>query len=127
METVQVLWVPHELMPDPVHPPKPKPAAGVAVSVTCGFPVKLAEQVPGQLIPAGLLVIVPVPAPATFTVSCETPFTSPWHPPSKKSKKNKPRTATSLRAMQGILNEFQRELGCRAVLSGWLGEARRRS
>jgi hypothetical protein len=77
-DTVQVLLCfPHELTPDPDHPPKPNPAAGVAVKVTCGLPVKFAEQVPGQLMPAGVLVMVPVPAPATFTVNWETPFTSP--------------------------------------------------
>src|SRR5690348_8646010 len=93
-DTVQVVWVPHEFMPVPVHPAKLEPGAGIAVSVTCGLPVKLAEQVPGQLIPAGELVIVPVPAPSTLTVSCETPFTSPWHPPRNAIEKNKPVTAS---------------------------------
>jgi ABC-type transport system involved in cytochrome c biogenesis permease subunit len=41
---------------------------GVSLSVTCVFGGKLAEQVVGQLIPAGLLVTVPVPAPAMVTV-----------------------------------------------------------
>lgn len=70
-----------QLAPDavqPVHPPNPKLLlAGVAVRTTLGWPVKLAEQVPGQLIPAGLLVTVPLPAPSTVTVNCETPFTRP--------------------------------------------------
>jgi hypothetical protein len=42
---------------------------GVAVSTT-GFPLsKFAEHVVGQLIPVGLLVTVPVPVPASITVS----------------------------------------------------------
>ena len=38
------------------------------MSVTCAFWAKDAEQVDGQLIPAGLLVTVP--DPVTVTVSC---------------------------------------------------------
>jgi hypothetical protein len=53
----------------PDHPAKVTPAAGSAVNTTC-FPLaKLALQVPGQLIPAGLLVTVPTPVPALCTVS----------------------------------------------------------
>jgi len=55
--------------PPPLHPPKYSPVAGVSVSVTCVFGAKPAEQVPGQLIPAGLLVTVPVPVTATVTES----------------------------------------------------------
>ncbi len=55
----------------PVHPPlqleKTSLVAGVALSVTCVFCGKLAEHVAGQLIPAGLLVTVPVPVPAMVT------------------------------------------------------------
>ena|SRR5438046_62423 len=77
MFTVQLL----PLAVQPVHPPKPKlPFAGVAVRITFGWPVKLAEHVPGQLIPGGELVTVPLPAPSTVTVSSETPRTNPWHP-----------------------------------------------
>jgi len=68
--TVQVVLDPVQF---PVQPPNPKLVAGVAVSVTCETPLKVAEQVPGQLIPGGLLVTVPEPGPATLTVSCETP------------------------------------------------------
>ena len=49
-------------------PPKPEnvnPAPGVAVSVTLVPPVKLAEQVEGQFIPAGWLVTVPLPETET--------------------------------------------------------------
>jgi hypothetical protein len=49
----------------PVHPPNDEPVAAAAVSVT-GVPLlKLAEQVEPQLIPSGLLVMVPEPLPAS--------------------------------------------------------------
>ncbi|PYM68547.1 MAG: hypothetical protein DME11_00055, partial [Candidatus Rokuibacteriota bacterium] len=48
--------------PPPLQPVKVEPAAGAAVSVTAVPLVKLAEQVAPQVIPAGLLVTVPVPA-----------------------------------------------------------------
>jgi hypothetical protein len=55
----------------PVHPPlqpeKTSLVAGVSLSVTCVFCGKLAEHAAGQLIPAGLLVTVPVPDPAMVT------------------------------------------------------------
>jgi hypothetical protein len=47
----------------PLHPAKVVPAAGVAVSVTSVPLLNEAEQVPPQLIPAGLLVTVPLPLP----------------------------------------------------------------
>ncbi len=56
---VQVLAVP--LQVPPLHPLKTLLVAGFSVSVTCVFAAKLAEHVPGQLMPAGLLVTVPVP------------------------------------------------------------------
>lgn len=59
------------LMPEqpPLHPPKEKLLLGVAVSVSCAPGAKVALHVPGQLIPAGLLVTDPVPLPASATVS----------------------------------------------------------
>src|SRR3989454_6605042 len=54
--------------PPPAQPVKVEPAAAVAVSVTAVPLVKLAEQVTPQLIPAGELVTVPLPAPAGVTV-----------------------------------------------------------
>ena len=54
--------------PPPLQPVKVEPAAGVAVSVTAVPLAKLAEQVAPQVIPAGLLVTAPAPAPALETV-----------------------------------------------------------
>ena len=48
---------------------KDEPAAAVSESVTCVPDGKLELQVPGQLIPGGALVTVPVPVPALLTVS----------------------------------------------------------
>jgi hypothetical protein len=53
----------------PLHPANEKPVAGVAVRVTCVPSLKLAAHVPGQLMPAGALVTVPLPTPAEVTVS----------------------------------------------------------
>src|SRR5258706_4258267 len=58
-------------LPRPVHAPDQKekmlPVPGVSVSVTWVFGGKPAEHAVGQLIPAGLLVTVPLPD--TVTVS----------------------------------------------------------
>jgi hypothetical protein len=62
----------HVLVPvqdPPLHPVKNCPDPGVAVSVTAVFGAKLAEHVVGQLIPAGLLVTVPVPVSVTVRPS----------------------------------------------------------
>src|SRR5207245_4243333 len=60
---------PGPVQPAPLQPPKVEPAAGAAVSVTAVPLAKLAAQVAPQLMPAGLLVTVPAPAPALETVS----------------------------------------------------------
>jgi len=52
----------------PLQPVKVEPAAGVAPRVTDAPLAKLAEQVVGQLMPAGVLVTVPVPVPASVRV-----------------------------------------------------------
>src|SRR5947209_1114672 len=52
----------------PVHPVKVEPVVAVGVSVTCVPLLKLAVHVVPQLIPAGLLVTVPLPVPAFVTV-----------------------------------------------------------
>lgn len=62
--TVQVV-VP--VQPD--QPPNVSFVAGVSVNVICVFCGNEAEQVVGQLIPAGLLVMVPLPVPAVVTVN----------------------------------------------------------
>jgi hypothetical protein len=51
----------------PLKPEKVQPEAGDAVSVTPVPELKLAAQVPGQLMPAGELVTVPVPETVTDT------------------------------------------------------------
>src|SRR5579863_1658883 len=49
----------------PLQPAKVEPAFGVAVNVTLVPEEKFAAQVAGQLIPAGLLITVPAPLPAS--------------------------------------------------------------
>jgi len=53
----------------PLQPVKADPTTGLAVSVTLALLEKLAVQEVPQLIPAGLLVIVPLPAPVRLTTS----------------------------------------------------------
>src|SRR3954454_2434562 len=52
----------------PDHPPKVDPALGVADKVTAVPLGKVAVQVDPQLMPAGVLVMVPAPPPAVWTV-----------------------------------------------------------
>jgi hypothetical protein len=69
--TVQVLFCAGWQLAD--HPAKTDPGAGIAVKLTWLFNVKLAEHpVPElvlQLIPVGVLVIVPVPRPGPEMVN----------------------------------------------------------
>jgi hypothetical protein len=51
----------------PPHPVKLAPVAGVAVRVTAVPLLYCAEHVPGQLMPAGSLVTVPVPETETLS------------------------------------------------------------
>jgi hypothetical protein len=60
--------VPVPVHPAPLHPANVDPVVAAAVSTTTCPLVKLAEHVAPQLIPAGLLVTVPVPVPASSTV-----------------------------------------------------------
>jgi hypothetical protein len=55
--------------PAPLQPPKMDPPSGVAVSVTTVPLANEAAHVAPQLIPAGLEVTVPVPAPVLLTAS----------------------------------------------------------
>jgi hypothetical protein len=66
--TLQVVPVPEQ--PPPLQPWKVEPLAGAAVKMT-GLLGNAAEHVAPHVIPAGLLVTVPVPAPALLTVSVE--------------------------------------------------------
>jgi hypothetical protein len=63
--TVQIPVPEH---PPPLQPENVEPAAGLAERVTLVPAGKLPEQVVPQLIPAGKLVTVPLPAPALPTV-----------------------------------------------------------
>jgi hypothetical protein len=67
---VHVVLVPLQRLPALDQPPNALPAAGVAVNVTLVPGANCAVQVPAQLIPAGLDVTVPVPAPARTTATC---------------------------------------------------------
>ncbi len=61
--------VPVPVQPPPLQPVNVEPAAGVAVRVTAVPVVKPVEQVAPQVMPAGALVTVPLPAPDFATVS----------------------------------------------------------
>jgi len=69
-----VVQVPVPAHPPPLQPANTDPADAVAVSVTVlpvGNWALAALQVVPQLMPDGLLVTVPVPVPALFTVRME--------------------------------------------------------
>jgi len=105
---VQVLvLVPLPLVPGVLHPPKPNDAVGavtgVAVKVTCDTPLNVAVQVGGQLIPAGLLVTVPSPAPASSIATSFTPGCRPWHPNSANTDTRAARPATHRQMICEIL------------------------
>ena len=61
--------VPVPEQPPPLQPVKVEPAAGAAVKVTAVPLANAAEHAAPQEMAAGLLVIVPVPAPLELTVS----------------------------------------------------------
>ena len=65
-EMVQVVLVPLQL---PDHPANLEPDLAAAVSLTDVPGVNFAAHVLPQLTPAGLVVTVPAPVPALFTVS----------------------------------------------------------
>ena len=60
--------VPVPVQPAPLQPANVEPSAATAVSVTAVPLAKFAEQVVGQIIPAGALITVPAPVPASLTV-----------------------------------------------------------
>src|SRR5262247_4677060 len=63
------LQVPVPVQPPPLQPVKLEPAAGAAVSVTAVPLANEAEHVAPHVMPAGALVMVPLPAPLLLTVS----------------------------------------------------------
>lgn len=67
----------HAPLPEqlPLQSANEKLVAGVSVKVTAVFGAKPALQVPGQLIPAGLLVTVPIPVSATVRPGLNVPVT----------------------------------------------------
>src|SRR5262249_39247173 len=77
---------PRMICAQPVMPTKVDPAAAEPESVTGPEP-KLAEQFPGQLMPAGSLVTVPDPVPVRLTVMV---------PASVRSPRTKHRTAPAI-------------------------------
>src|SRR6266403_1714391 len=82
LATVQLPVPEHPL---PLQPVNVEPAAAAAVNVTEVPLVNDAEQVAPQEIPAGLLVTVPLPAPALETVSVE-PVDTPVTDTSRESE-----------------------------------------
>ena len=66
IRTVQVLALPEHAPPQPE---KHEPAPGLAVRTTGVESGKVDEQIAPQLIPGGLEVTVPEPAPSVFTSS----------------------------------------------------------
>jgi hypothetical protein len=77
---VHVAAVPADAQ-SPPQPPKVEPAVALAVRVTLVPLAKLAVQIPGQVIPAGVLITVPVPLPETTTVRLGPlgVMLYPWH------------------------------------------------
>jgi hypothetical protein len=67
-ELIDTLQVPVPEQPLPDQPSNIAPDAGEAVKVTTAPCEKLDVQVPGQEIPAGLLLTLPVPVPPSDTL-----------------------------------------------------------
>src|SRR5262245_63251183 len=63
--------VPAAMPMSPLQPVKVEPAAGVAVSVTAVPLANEVEHVAPHVMPAGALVMVPLPAPLLLTVSAK--------------------------------------------------------
>ena len=66
---IVTLHVPVPVQPPPLQPVNVEPAAGAAVKVTTVPLVKPVEHVAPQEMPAGALVMLPLPAPDVATVS----------------------------------------------------------
>jgi hypothetical protein len=65
---IVTMQVPVPEQPPPLHPPKVDGEVGLAIRVTVALAAKSKLQVGPQSIPAGELVIVPLPVPALVTV-----------------------------------------------------------
>lgn len=127
-ETVHGLVVPVQLpvltlSPGTLHPPKPNDAVGAvtgeAVNVTEDTPWNVAVQVGGQLIPAGVLVTEPSPAPASSIETSFTPRVRPWHPKNVHIDAMAATAATSRQVIREILfNSNLDEAGSELVGTG---------
>jgi hypothetical protein len=100
----------------PLHPENSKLAAGVAVKVTWVPEGKLALQVPGQLMPAGVLVMVPFPGPADVTANWKPVPGPPWltnprHPARNKRPTTSPVVGSSFREVAMKSPPLNRRLG----------------
>jgi hypothetical protein len=65
---IVTVQVPVPEQPPPLQPAKVEPAAGDAVRVTIALLLYVSEQSEPQLMPAGLLVTVPLPLPVLLRV-----------------------------------------------------------
>jgi hypothetical protein len=74
LEFIVTVQVPVAFVHAPLHPANVEFPPAAAVSVTIVPLGKFAEQAVGQLMPDGLVVTVPLPVPASATVSVK--FTS---------------------------------------------------
>jgi len=70
-EVLSINVITHDAVPlqAPDHPTNVEPVTGVAVKVTLEPLLKLALHLVPQLIPAGLLVMIPAPFPLAWTLS----------------------------------------------------------
>ena len=98
--SVHVVLVP--LHPPPDHPAKALAAPGAAVNVTLVPGANVALHAPPQLIPAGLDVTVPVPAPASniFTCGWTTEMGSPT--PARADSAPGPATLMTMTSCCGV-------------------------
>src|SRR5215469_14183155 len=87
------------------------------------MPRNVAVQVGGQLIPAGLLVTEPSPAPAISTETSFTPRVRPWHPKSTNIDTTAAAPATNRQRISKVLfNPNLDEAGAELVGSGSVEE-----
>lgn len=105
----------------PDQPVKVEVESGVAVSVSCIPPEKVALQVDPQLMPLGLLDTVPPPVPALCTESWKITFL--W--PLTEAQPTTRHTSTKRERLKTALNftmnspELPRVVGCGFCITGW--------